>query len=214
VAWFRRRVPMTDKSFRALSARAKRRAFAAAGVAHLRLATDVHEALERAVRDGVSLSDFKRQVREKLERAWDGTVATPGWRVETLFRTNVQMAYSAGRWRQLRDPAVLEARPYWRFVAILDGRQTPTCEKLNGWVVRADSPWWDTHLPPLHFNCRSTVVPLSRKAGEAAGALAHGPEVPVQEGFGLAPTEGEWKPDASGSPPALRTAYREKRRGA
>lgn len=45
----------------------------------------------------------------------------------------------------------------WQYVAVLDSRTTPICAHRDGTIY----PVSDTsHLPPAHFNCRSTTVPV------------------------------------------------------
>lgn len=45
----------------------------------------------------------------------------------------------------------------WQYVAVLDARTTPVCAHRDGHIY----PMGDTaHLPPAHFNCRSTTVPV------------------------------------------------------
>ena len=45
----------------------------------------------------------------------------------------------------------------WQYVAVLDARTTPVCAHRDGHVY----PLSDTsRLPPAHFNCRSTTVPV------------------------------------------------------
>jgi len=45
----------------------------------------------------------------------------------------------------------------WQYVAVLDSRTTPLCAHRDGTIY----PIGDTaHLPPAHFNCRSTTVPV------------------------------------------------------
>lgn len=210
--WFRSKTPMTGKAYKALSARAKRKAFGVSGVANLRMSTDVWEALDRAISHGTTLEQFKQEMSLSLEAAWGGSVANPPWRMETIFRTNLQHAYGAGRYQQLTEPGVANLRPYWQLQAVMDKRTTmEICAKLDGAVVEANAPWWRTHTPPLHYNCRTVLVGLSAKAGEAAGGAPSGPSVAAQEGFGLAPDRGEWSPDVDAYPAPLRRAFRRKR---
>lgn len=45
----------------------------------------------------------------------------------------------------------------WQYVAVLDERTTPLCAHRDGTIYPVD----DTdHLPPAHWNCRSTTVPV------------------------------------------------------
>src|SRR4051812_38469029 len=116
VTHFRRRVPIPDQAYRRLDSDARKRAFSVAGVAQLDLVNQVWAAIDSALANGTTLGDFKTDVSAKLTAAWG---AEKPWLIDTIFRTNVQTAYGAGRWRQMRDPAVMRARPYWRFSAIL-----------------------------------------------------------------------------------------------
>ncbi|MBL8600510.1 MAG: minor capsid protein [Myxococcales bacterium] len=109
-------------------------------------------------------------------------------RLETIFRTNVQAAYNAGRFAELSRPAMRAVRPFWKYVAILDGRTTATCAPLQGTVRRHDDDFRRTHWPPLHFNCRSTVVSLSCAEAARAGGAGELPKAkPPGEGFGTRP---------------------------
>lgn len=109
-------------------------------------------------------------------------------RLETIFRTNVQAAYNAGRFAELSRPAMRAVRPFWKYVAILDGRTTATCAPLQGTVRPHDDDFWRTHWPPLHFNCRSTVVSLSRAEAARAGGATPVPKAAAPgEGFGTRP---------------------------
>jgi SPP1 gp7 family putative phage head morphogenesis protein len=45
----------------------------------------------------------------------------------------------------------------WQYVAVLDSRTTPLCAHRDGKIYPID----DTrHLPPAHFHCRSTTIPV------------------------------------------------------
>jgi hypothetical protein len=190
IAWFRARVPVTKPEWRKLEDRARRRAFTVAGVAQLDLISEVWEAIDRAVANGETLDDFRRAVGPKLASAWGG--ANP-YRVETIYRTNVQMAYQAGRFKQLTEPAVLKGRPFWIFDSVLDANTTKEiCLPRNGTVLPAEHEWWLTNYPPLHFRCRSGVRSLTRKQAEERGITETPSDAKPAAGFGLAPHPEEW----------------------
>jgi hypothetical protein len=67
----------------------------------------------------------------------------------------------AGRYKEFADN--VDDRPFWQFVAVMDSRTRPAHAALNGKVFRYDDPFWDTHYPPLGFNCRCRVRALSDK---------------------------------------------------
>lgn len=206
VEHFRQRTPVTREEWDRLEAAARRRAFVVSGLASVALVTEVHEAIDQALAVGTTLADFRREIGPKLAAAW-GAPNAP--RMETIFRTNVQTAYNAGRYDQMSSPAMRRMRPFWRYVSILDGRTTATCAPLNNTVRPADDAFWLDHWPPLHFNCRSTVVSLSRAQAAEVGGVTPVPEhadpgdgfggPPDLAGSGLAPSERV--------PAAVRNAY-------
>lgn len=215
IAWFRARVPLTKDQWLELEERARRRAFTVAGVAQLDVVADVWQAMDQAIDQGLPFKDFKAAVRDKLERAWGGTVGNPGYRIETIFRVQVQEAYNAGRWRQMTEPAVLRARPFWLYDAVLDRRTTAICRERDGKIYRADDPWWQTNYPPLHFRCRSGVRTLSAaEAEEFGGESRSKPRAEPHPGFGLAPNRGEWQPAPGRWAAPLQAEYNRKARRA
>lgn len=163
-------------------------AFTVAHLTRLELIADIHGALVAALTDGTTFADFKRQLRPLLIRkGWWGPAVDPDtgeilksypdssapvWygsprRLETIYRTNLQTAYMAGRWRQQAE--TVEARPWWQYVAILDDRTRPAHAALAGKVFRADDPIWKVAYPPNGFRCRCRTRALSQARLEAEG---------------------------------------------
>lgn len=193
---------LSDEEFYALDAKARARAFTVSGVADLDLVADVWRAIDSAVANGETLDDFKARVAGDLEEAWGGEI--PG-RLETIFRTNVQASYSAGRFYQNNRPEVRATHPYSRFTAVLDGRTSDICEALDGTVLHSDDPFWATHQPPLHFSCRSDVSAITVEEAQAEGIDEAAPETQPDDGFGSPFTE--WKPDLDTRPVELAAVY-------
>ena len=161
-AW-RRRTPMTKDVWEGVLETAKHRAFTVAGVAQVQLVSDVWRALDAAVEKGETFEQFKARVGDKLTSAWG---SEQPWRLETIFRTNIQTAYSHGRYAQMTDPVSLQRRPFWKYSAVNDSRTTPICQPLGGTVLPADSPFWNTHCPPLHFNALAASTKVLTAEGE------------------------------------------------
>lgn len=208
--WFSEQVPFTRDERNALDAKARKQAFFVSNVAQLRLVSDVHKAVTSAIAKGTTLADFKRAVEQKLTDEWGK--AKPAV-VETIFRTNVQAAYNAGRLEQFDEPLVKHFRPYRGWSVVVDNRTTEhICLPLRSLVVPANSAFANSHVPPLHFRCRTGILALSAQdAGESVKAGGRTPHVPVQEGFGGDPHKGvEASVDVSSEPPALQAAFREK----
>ncbi len=77
-----------------------------------------------------------------------GETALTPFHLETIVQTNVQTAYSKGRYLELQE----SSSPYWQYFAIDDQRTSAVCLDLDGRVFHKDDPFWDTYYPPNHFN--------------------------------------------------------------
>lgn len=184
IAWFRKRVPMSKAEREARAKADARHAAHVASAAHLDLTAQAFAAIKKAAEKGTTLEEFKKDVAAQVKAAWG---RDDPWRIETIFRTNVQGAYAAGRYRQAKDPDVLADRPVWMFDAILDDRTTSICKACDGTKLPADDAWWKGHLPPLHHNCRSGFITLTE---DQAGKLTLlKPTAKPKDGFGAEPKD-------------------------
>lgn len=150
------------------------RAFTVAGVMKVDVLQDIRNALGKSVESGGTLAQFQKELMPVLERkGWlgrghlvddqtgeiQGKRLTPR-RLETIFRTNMQSAYMAGRFAtQLEN---VDERPWWEYVAVMDNRTRPAHRVLNGRVYRYDDPFWRTFYPPNGYRCRCRVRTRSR----------------------------------------------------
>ena len=191
---------LSPDSWRDLWETAHARAFTVARVTEMDMLMDIKIAVDRAIADGVRLDEFQEQLTDLLSRrGWfaptgkdaimempDGTKRkrlTP-WRIETIYRTNMQSAYSVGRYEQMME--VADSRPYWCYMAIMDGRTRPGHAAMNGMTYRYDDPIWSEWYPPNGFNCRCYVKTLSARQVSDR-------EIPVQMGpTDVLPDEG-WR---------------------
>jgi SPP1 gp7 family putative phage head morphogenesis protein len=164
--WFRRKGYAISSSWLDLAPEAHALAFTVARVALLDVLQELRRALDQAIAEGQTQRWFEQEVLGALQRlGWLPRATEPGitepWRLQTIFRTNLQSAYMAGRYLQQREMA--QERPYWQYVAVLDSRTRPAHRALHGLVFRADDPFWNTHYPPNGFNCRCRVRALSER---------------------------------------------------
>jgi SPP1 gp7 family putative phage head morphogenesis protein len=177
-----------------------------AATAQLDLANAVYGGLQAAVAKGETFNDFKARITEVLQRQWGGLASAPASRLDAIFRTNVQRAYSAGRLEQYEAPDIIETRPVWRYSAVLDARTSEICNDCAGVTLPASHPWWKTHRPPLHHRCRSTIMAMTERAAKVVGVTKRPPKVDVPEGFGN-PVR-EFRPDLREYPRALARNYK------
>jgi SPP1 gp7 family putative phage head morphogenesis protein len=156
-------------------------AFTVAKAMRLDLLSDIRESLEKALQQGQTLKQFIAELQPVLEaQGWWGKqviVDSQGGaelvqlgsprRLRTIYQTNLQSSYMAGRKATMEDAA--ETHPYWRYVAILDGKTRPSHRAMSGEVYRHDDPIWLAIYPPNGFNCRCRVVALSAAAVKRRG---------------------------------------------
>ncbi len=144
---------------RKLAAGARQRAFYVGGLARRAAVQTVYDGLDEALKNGTTLEEFKKRIAS--------VIAQQGWndfRVENIFRTNMQTAYSVGRYVKMQE--VKELRPYWQYYGIMDGKIRITHAALSGLVYPADHEFWDSNYPPNGFLCRCGVRTLSRRQVE------------------------------------------------
>lgn len=208
VAWFRERVPLTQAEADDLKRRTGERAFTVAHVSQLKLVSGIYADIDKALAEGMSFEAFRERQLRALKNEWEGTVANPSARLETIFRTNMQSAYSAGRVREMREPDTLAVRPFWLFSAVADMRTTEVCKACDKTVLPADAGWWRTHTPPLHFNCRSAIRAITAEDARRRGGVSSPPQLAAEAGFGAIELP---EPDVSEVAPELLVLYRGKR---
>jgi len=134
---------------------------------------DIREALDKALSEGKTFNDFQKELKPILQKkGWWGEqiiVDSNGvaekvqlgslYRLKTIYSVNMQTAYQVGRYNtQIEN---VENRPYWQYIAVLDGRTRPEHAEMHGLVFRYDDPFWDAFYPPNGWRCRCRVNALS-----------------------------------------------------
>jgi SPP1 gp7 family putative phage head morphogenesis protein len=116
--------------------------------------------LQKVVMDSVSRGWTKRRAVEALKETYssfsDGAV-------EAVFRTQTQLAHSAGRWNAEQDSAIQDILWGYEYVTARDDRVRENHAALHGTKQPKDHPLWDSIYPPNGWNCRCTVIPILRE---------------------------------------------------
>jgi len=163
-------IVLSPESWKDVWQGAHARAFTVAQVTKADVLVDIQGALKEAMASGTTLKEFKKGLQGTLEgKGWlapkgerakmrlpDGTVRKrlTGWRLNTIYQVNCNIAASVGRHKQMMDPDVLKARPFLRYVG--SGSAEPNTDHMEWYntVLPADDPWWDTHYPPNDWGCK------------------------------------------------------------
>ena len=181
VEYFRRKGFEITDDWREVSAEAHAKAFTVSRMARFDLLADTRRIIDRPLAEGKTLKVAAAELESKFRQAgwWGGKTVTDAegnkrtvllgtpHRIRTILRTNIATAYSAGRYKRQRE--TMDARPWWQYIAILDGATRSAHRDLHGKVFRADDPVWDTIYPPNGFRCRCRVQSLSERQLRARG---------------------------------------------
>lgn len=120
--------------------------FAVARSTDLELTRSISEYLTRAINAGTPVPEAKDVLSAVLN--WSHSYA------ETVFRTNVQTAYQAGRFRQVFDPDVAEILRAFEYDAVLDSDTRKNHRAAHGFLAATTDPRWHDVSPPMGYNCR------------------------------------------------------------
>ena len=181
VAYFRSKGYAISWDWEDVWQEAHAQSFTVARATRLEVLQSIRDAVDRALTEGRTIREFAANLEPELRRlGWWGrqtvvnprgveetvTLGTP-WRLRNIYRTNLQSAYMAGRWKRQREG--VGRRPYWQYVAVLDDATRPSHRALHNRVFRWDDPFWDSHYPPNGWGCRCRVRALTERQVEARG---------------------------------------------
>lgn len=150
------------------------RAFTVAKVTQLDVIKDIRDSLREALEKGWTMDTWKKNLAPTLRaKGWWGKrevldkatgelrnvdLSAP-WRIRTIYRTNMQISFMAGRWQRFQENRT--ARPYWEYIAVMDLKTRPSHAALHKKVFRLDDPNAERLWPPNDFNCRCRGRALS-----------------------------------------------------
>lgn len=108
-----------------------------------------------AIKNGVPEGEIVKLLRDELSENTDK------W-IRTVVRTKTTEFYNSARrsyWEN--DPIAKQLVTAYQFSAIMDDRTSEICRSLDEKIFDLDSEVARI-TPPLHFNCRSLLVPLTK----------------------------------------------------
>ncbi|NRD32095.1 minor capsid protein [Shewanella sp. DC2-4] len=176
VAYFRAKGFAISDDWQDVWTRAHARAFTVAKAAQMDVLTAIRNEVDAALSQGLTAKQFQANLKPQLEKlGWWGKKEVDGrevqlgspYRLNTIYRQNLQTAYMAGRYRRMLSRT--KTHPYWQYVAIDDGQTRPAHARLRGKVFRFDDPIWDIIYPPNGWGCRCRVRALTEAQVKAMG---------------------------------------------
>lgn len=163
IRYFQRKVNLPTRRWTDLWQGMHTRAFVVAGAMKEDLLSDLRGAVDKAIAEGTTLAEFRRDFDDIVARHGWSYRGKRGWRTGVIYNTNLRTAHAAGRYQQMADPDVLTARPYWRYIGGLSGHPREEHLSWSGTVLKHDDPWWQTHYPPNGWGCKCKVVSHSAR---------------------------------------------------
>jgi SPP1 gp7 family putative phage head morphogenesis protein len=133
------------------------------------IATRQQEGLARTIRQGVFSGESTQQIASRMigrlefgQRGSVRQIAQAGGemtklanhQIRTIVRTSVNQVQNQAS--QAVYAANSKVAPKYEYVATLDSRTSPICQRLDG----REFSYNKGPTPPQHFNCRSTTVPV------------------------------------------------------
>ena len=106
-----------------------------------------------AIKDGKTMEETAILIRETGRRA---AVVS----IERYYRTKLTETANQGRVEFFTESGIVHG---YQYSAILDSRTTVICSGLHGkkFAADGDGPSFGTPIPPMHFNCRSILIPIT-----------------------------------------------------
>lgn len=187
IEYFKRRGLVRATDFETLLAGYAQRAAVARQLMLEQVQAETMNYLLEAIEKGGTYPEFAAQIGTMTENL-GLTPANPTY-LQMVFRTNVQSAYGAGRYRAITNPEVMSDRPFVQYRTVRDARVREEHKVLDGKVYASADPLWHNIAPPNGYNCRCSMVTMTRVEAEAAGISTEIPEgyIPTP-GFDQPPT--------------------------
>ena len=149
----------------------RQQAFSIAGITSLSQLEQVRDSLTDSIKNGTSFQAWKTDILK------NGTLDLPDYRLENIFRTNVQSNYNRGRWEQGQE--TIDMRPYYMYDAVNDSRTRPSHFAMDGVIKLKTDPFWNEHAPLNGYNCRCRLISMSEAQAQRRSGTGKGLNKPV-----------------------------------
>lgn len=137
--------PLLTKEFLAFL---NKETFDAIGDWQFKIKGGLKQRLRQAIKDGEPLSNIITELEGMF-------IEQQKVAIERFARTKTTEVMNRGRVAVFKESDIVDG---FQFSAILDGSTTVICAGLHGkQFAKGDEP-----IPPLHFNCRSLLIPITK----------------------------------------------------
>jgi hypothetical protein len=157
-------------------------AFTVAKAMQIDLLEDIRARVDKAIEDGIPFEDFKKALQPNLmRRGWWGKammvdpvtgqeklvqLGSPR-RLKVIYDTNLRQAHSEGQWERIQ--AVKAELPYLMYDHTPSPNERKEHAAWDGKVLRADDPWWQSHMPVRAWGCKCRVIQMEQRQLDRLG---------------------------------------------
>ena len=182
IAKIKNRVAVKSYYFESLPQDLRRLAFTISDLETLSMIKLVQNSLENARSEGLSFYDWKNQINQ------EGIRNLSRQRLETVYRTNMSSVYNTST---RYNASTTEATPYLMFSAVGDQRTRASHQELDGVIKKASDPFWNVYTPPLGYNCRCSIIPVTEEYAQENGITTQENFPSPDTGFGTSENIGD-----------------------
>ncbi len=145
------------------------------------------EEFKSLIVEGASVRTAVKRLGAKFDEL--GLSPQKPYQLETIFRTQLQMSYSAGRYQAELNPDIAEILWGYKYSTVGDDRVRDEHAILEGVTLPKDDPFWQRFYPPNGWNCRCQAIPLfdERKAVQPPLYDTNGTPIAPDKGFDFNP---------------------------
>lgn len=119
---------------------------------------ELEDTFQTLVREGTTTRNAVQILGEKFDEL--GLSPIKPFQLETIFRTQTQLTFSAGKYQAEQDPDIQEILWGYKYVTVGDDRVRDEHIVLEGTQLPKDDPFWDRFTPPNGWNCRCQIIPI------------------------------------------------------
>ncbi|MEN6534197.1 MAG: phage minor head protein [Bryobacteraceae bacterium] len=116
------------------------------------------ETMQRITSEGMHVREGVAELRKTFDSL--GLAPAKPYQLETILRTQSQLAYAGGNGMVYKQAAVDEILWGYKYVTAGDDRVREEHVLMDGTTLPKDDSFWDWNSPPCGFNCRCVKIPI------------------------------------------------------
>lgn len=166
IKWMRNRLLMSEADLAAIEATMRVNVTRVLAGAVPGIERKLKEAVALIHRDGLHVRQGTKALRETWTKL--GLNERNSFQLEAIFRTQTQLAYSAGRADFNQSPEIDRILWGYKYVTAGDTRVRDSHVGLDGVTLPKGDPFWDTNYPPNGFACRCQAIEIFQERKQVA----------------------------------------------